>query len=112
MCRALHHCQRPEGLRWWVAYVCTHARVHKSLVILLGLAGAVSGLLVSEGTPKVYCAQVVFRVNQNQIDGGIDATRPPWPVLLLRAMDDTAVRLKLPDPHLGERLSNLLEEKR
>jgi hypothetical protein len=102
----------PKGARWWSAYLCTHVRVHKRRVLLLGLTGAVVGLLASEAASKVYCAQVVFRVNRDQSDGGIDPIRPPWPVALLQVIDDAAVRLRLPDPNLGGRLWNLLEKKK
>jgi hypothetical protein len=103
---------RPTGAYWWYAYSCTHVRVHKRLVLALGLAGAVVGLLASQVTPEVYSARVAFRVNRDQSDGGIDPIRPPWPVPFLQAIDGAAVRLRLPDPNLSGRLWNLLEEKR
>jgi hypothetical protein len=102
----------PTGARWRYAYLRTHVRVHKRLVLALGLAGALIGLLASQAMPEVYSARVAFRVNRDPIDGGIEPVRPPWPVAWLQTIDYTAMRLGLPDPNLGGRLWNLLNEKR
>ena len=101
----------PTGARWWYAYLCTHVRVHKRLVLALGLAGAVIGLLASRATPEVYSVRVAFRVNRDQSDGVSWHIRVPWPVRVLQRIDDAAVRLRLPDPNLGGRLWPLLKEK-
>ena len=101
----------PTGARWWYAYACTHVRVRKWLVLTLGLAGAVIGLLASLATPEVYSARVAFRVNRDQSDGVSCHIHVRWPVRFLQRIDDAAVRLRLPDPNLGGRLWPLLKEK-
>jgi hypothetical protein len=100
----------PTGARWCYAYLCTHVRVHKRLVLALGLAGAVIGLLASQATPEVYSARVAFRVNRDQSDGASCHIHVPWPVRFLQGIDGAAVRLRLPDPNLGGRLWPLLKE--
>ena len=101
----------PTGAYWRYAYLCAHVRVHKRLILALGLTGAVVGLLVSQATQEVYSAQVVFRVNRDQSDGPISHVQPPWPVRFLQGVDDAAARLRLPDPNLGGRLWEFLGEK-
>ena len=103
------------SLRWRFAPYSARITVHKRLVLVLAICGALAGVLMSAATPPVYAAHVVILIDTSGTDCGVDcggvfeAPAPPFPVRVASQIDAAALWLHLPSPKLEDRVSKWIE---
>lgn len=100
------------SLRWRFAPYWARITVHKELVLMLVMGGALAGLLVSAAAPKVYAARAIIRIDASAefgCGGCFSATERPLPVRLASQIDAAALWLRLPSPKLQDRMAKWID---
>jgi hypothetical protein len=102
-----------DKLRWRFAVYWARITLHKRLVMVLTICGALAGALRSAATPQVNAGRVLIRIDSPQPGcGGFASTAMrPLPVRVAAQIDAAAVRLQLPSPKLEDRVSNWIDKK-
>jgi uncharacterized protein involved in exopolysaccharide biosynthesis len=102
-----------DDLRWRFAVYWARITVHKRLVLVLTICGALAGVLRTAATPPVYAARVLIRIDSPEPGcGGFSSTPArPLPVRVASEIDAAAVWLQLPSPKLEERVSKWVHKK-
>jgi len=102
-----------SSLRWRFAPYWAPITVHKRLVLVLAICGALAGVLRSVTTPPVYAAHVVILIDATETDCGglIEAPARSFPVRVASQIDAAALWLHLPSPKLENRLSKWTDKR-
>ena len=101
------------SLRWRFAPYWARITVHKRLVLVLAICGALAGVLMSAATPPVYAAHVVILIDPSETDCGgfIEAPARSFPVRVASQIDAAALWLHLPNPKVEDRVSKWTDKR-
>ena len=104
-----------DSLRWRFAPYWARVTVHKRLVLVLALCGALTGVLKSAATSPVYAAHVVILIDAREIGccavSSIEAPARPFPVRVASQIDAAVSWLRLPSPRLEHKVSKWMDKK-